>query len=317
MLASLAFVANGIVDASPVPAYRHLLIRQGRVYSCNGFVTYSAPIALDLDVIVPGALLAATLKACKEAPRLTLSSDRGRLTIDSGTLSVQLDCLTEPVTVPFPQGLRVDLLHDIRPALRRVLPFVSTDTSKRWACGAKLTGGRLLATNNVALAEVALPLPLAGEAVIPRPFIEAVLRVKAAPVAIMIGQASVSIWYPSGAWITGRTYPDQWPKVEAMLPTSPTAAPVPPGFFAALDTLAALPSGQDDLAIDSGCVTLLKANGVTAAIQVQGLPPVASRWSLAQLRGLRELATNIDLAAYPAPAAFYGAGVRGAIAGKG
>lgn len=317
MLHALAFIAGGIVDASPVPAFRHVTVRRGWISSCNGFVTYAAPFPLDLDFVVPGALFTAAIKACKEAPRFTLSTDRGRLTIESGALSVQLDCLTETIPTPYPQGFRVDTPEDIRPAFRRVLPYISTDTSKRWACSARLSPGRLMATNNVTLLEVEAPIRVSGEATIPRAFVEAVLKVKAAPAAILIAQASVTVGYPSGAWIMGKTYPDQWPQIEKFLPVAPTAAPLPAGFFDALDTLASLSSGSDDLVIDCGHVTMLKTNGAAASVQLPGLPASASRWSLGQLRSLRGIASHVDLAAYPAPACFFGEGVRGAIAGKG
>jgi hypothetical protein len=316
MIGALSFVAVGIVDGSPVQAFRYLVIKQGRLMSSNGFATFSAPVALDLDAVVPGALFIAAIKACKEAPRFSLSPDRARLSINSGNLDVALDCLPEGVPLTFPSGYRVDLAQDVRPALRRVLPFVSLDTSKRWACSASLQGGSLLATNNVTIAEVAMPVDSRVVCTLPRSFIEAVLRVKAAPVALSVSTATVTAHYPSGSWIMSKTYADAWPNVGAHIPTGAPIPPLPSGFFDALDTLSTLANGVDDIAIDMGYLTLLKIKESAASIRLDGLPMTASRWSLSQLRALRDLATHADLGAYPAPAAFMGEGARGAIAGK-
>lgn len=313
---SIAFVASGIADSSPVSAYRHLILGSGHIRSCNGFVTYSAPIALDVAAVVPGVHFKAAIDACKEAPRFTLTGDRSKLTIDSGPLSVQLDCLTEVLPAVYPSGVRVELAHDIRPALKAMLPFVSLDTSRRWACGVKVEAGKALATNNVVLIEAAIPIQAAGAFFLSRHFVEAVLRVKAAPVALLLAQATSTAIYPSGSWIMAPNTPNEWPQIELLLPPVRVLPQLPAAFFPALETLAKLAGTNDDLVLEGNSAVLLKTNGVSAAVALDGVTFTGSKWSLRQVLALAKIASHADFNSYPQPAHFSGPGYRGLIAGK-
>jgi hypothetical protein len=307
LLAALKFVAGAVAKSDYLPALQHVAIGGGRVVSFNGTVALCAPITLDLAACPRADIFAKAIAACTEPAQLHLT-DQG-LVVQSGALRVTVPCTQDTFPRVFSEGFDCQLGGAFLPALKALLPFVSTDTTKQWSNGILLRGQAAYATNNTILVEYWLGHLLPVDVNIPLAAVRALVHIDEEPTRLQLTEKSATFHFADGRWLRTQLYPTAWPQSLTSLLNHTEATPLPDGFFAALAQLEAFAEDSD--------VSLSSAGLATACAQVAlpGLPD-GPRFAIKQLGKLAELATAINFSDYPQPCRFVGGSARGVVLGK-
>lgn len=199
MLPSLRFAARGVARRDfGTPSLLHFRLADGRVTGTNGTLTMSAPLAGSLTTAPLAVPFLKALDACGET--IAISHIGDTLLVKSGTFQDRIPCIAaSEVPNIQPEGKYIRVLN-IKAAFKALRPFVSTDTSRPWACGVRLAGNSIYATNNVVIAEYWIMTGL-STANVPVDVIDEVLRVKEEPTAIQINDSHIAFLYEDGRWI--------------------------------------------------------------------------------------------------------------------
>lgn len=316
MLDALKFVKGAVSTKDFVPALTHFQIRDGRVTGFNGKISLSAPIPLDIDCTPKAAPFIAAIEACTETAQLNLTAS-GKLRVRSGKFSAHVECLAqEEFPVVLPEGQPVQMAGPLLPALTMLNEFTANDASRPWATGVLLDGSSAYATNNIIMLEHWLGYHFPYRLNVPSTTVKEMIRIGEEPVAMQATQTSITFHYSGERWLRSALNAAEWPDVAGLFAkVEATGADqlqaVPEELFDALDTLAPFVDPTGRLWIGDGVVATAEQDG--ASVEVAGLPTCSFNHRMLAL--LRGVATKAAFAAWPAPVAFYGDAVRGAIAG--
>lgn len=316
MLDALKFVKGAVSTKDFVPALTHFQIANGRVTGFNGRISLSAPIPLDIDCTPKAAPFVAAIEACTETAQLNLAAN-GKLRVRSGKFSAHVDCIANsefPAVVP--EGVAIQMTGPLLPALTILNEFTADDASRPWATGVLLDGSSAYATNNVVILEHWLGYFFPYRLNVPRTTVREMIRIGEEPVAMQATNGSITFHYSGERWLRSTLNAMEWPDVGGLFAkVQATGADqlqdVPEELFDALDTLAPFVDPTGKLWIGEGVVATAEQDG--ASVEVPGLPACSFNHRMLSL--LRGVAKKAAFAAYPAPVAFYGDAVRGAIAG--
>lgn len=316
MLDALKYVKGAVSTKDFIPALTHFQISGGRVTGFNGKISLSAPIPLDINCTPKAAPFIAAIEACTETAQLNMTAN-GKLRVRSGKFSAHVDCIAQeefPVVVP--EGDAVQITGPLMPALAMLNEFISDDASRPWATGVLLDGSSAYATNNIVIIEHWLGYHFPYRLNVPRTTVREMIRIGEEPVAMQATQDSITFHYSGQRWLRSALNNMEWPDVTDLFARIETVdtdqlQSVPDDLFQALDTLAPFIDPTGRLYIGDNMVATSQTDG--ASVEVPGLPTCSFNHRMLLL--LRGVATRAAFAAYPAPVAFYGDCVRGAIAG--
>jgi hypothetical protein len=309
LLQALKFVAGAVAKSDYLPSLQHVAIGGGYVVSFNGTVALCAPVVLDLAACPRADIFAKAIAACTEPAQLHLT-EQG-LQVQSGALRVTVPCSQDTFPRVFPEGFDCLIGGRFLPALKALLPVVSTDATKQWSNGILLRGSAAYATNNTILAEYRLGHVLPIDVNLPLAAVRALVHEDEEPTRLQVSERSATFHFSDGRWLRTSLYPTVWPQSLTSLLSHTEATPLPDGFFAALAQLEGFV--DEDVALSAEGLATYPDN--RAAVALAGLP-IGSRFSHAQLAKLAELATAISFADYPQPCRFTGGDARGVIIGK-
>lgn len=311
--ASLKFVQGAVRRNKISPELEHYQIENGRVVGFNGYMALSSPIDLDLKAYPKADLFFKAIETCGETITLEMA-ENGRLSIRSGTFSAYVPCVDEMLFGAAPEGEVVPAPPGLGAVFRRLYPLVSEDASRPWAMGLCSHGGCLQATNNIIIIQEWVgPLP---EFNCPRFAVGELARLREDPISLQVSPDSITFNFADGRWLKTQQLSDQWPQatVNKIFEGATLGSPIPPGLFEGLKTIAPFaPANTTLVALKEG--RLETGDGIAgAAVEIPGLEP-GPGFSAPMLALLEDLATTLDLAAYPKPCGFGGKNLRGVILG--
>jgi hypothetical protein len=317
ILDALQFVRGAIGKRGDDPALTHFHIHNRRVTGYNGRIALSAPIALDIDCTPRGDTFARAIAACGEAPQIMLTPT-GKISIRAGTFRALVETLNGEYPHAAPEGVAHPVPAELLPTLATLYPLTD-NPAHVWAQSVLFAGASAYATNNIIAAERYHGTPLPRFA-LPRVAVAELLRISETPTNIRIAENSATFYFSGDRWLFARLLDlNQWRNIAELIERvacSPNeAAPVPPGLFAALDKLAPFLDILERVTITPGTISTIDKDGSPGA--AVDLPHGIARgcYNLKALQLLAPIADRIAFHSYPNPSPFFGAAVRGIIAG--
>ncbi len=313
MLDALRFVQGAVAKKDFVPTLQHFRIEGGTIRGYNGMMGLCCPIALDLNVCPKAAPLIKAIQTCKDTIAIHMTTG-GRLGIKSGAFKAFVDCINEPFPEVVPEGRCIELKGELLGVLKLLSPFIAEDASRPWARGILLRNQSAFATNNVCLIEYWLGYDFPVELNIPKAAVSELLRINEEPTGLQFTESSVTFHFAGHRWLRTQTYSTNWPDLASILDKPSALVPVPEGLWQATEDLAAFVDVLGRVFLRSGTLATSQTEGEGAAVEVAGLVAEGC-YSLKQFRLLEPVATLLDLSTFPAPCAFSGDRLRGAIVG--
>lgn len=310
MLETLKFVRAAVCKVGHNPAMMHFRIKRGTIQANNGHLAIQCPFPSDLDCCPHAGQLLKAVAACEDV--ISMHVDAGKLVIRSGKFKTYVN-LCDPDKFPefTPAGARFPIPQPIVPTLRKLLPFVSTDERRPWACGVQFSNNSAIATNSICIVEHWLPVAFPVIANIPRDAIVELLRLKLEPVGLQVSPHAVTFHLPGDAWMTCVLMKYEWPDVQKVFANASAYA----GAYmnedqleTLLDDVAKIESFTDDakaVHFHNGTLSTTPAGTPGTSIDC-AFSPAAGIFRADQLAALRGIVDRIGFGAYPAPVPFYG-----------
>lgn len=314
MLDALKFVQGAVGKKEFVPAITHFAIKDGRIHAYNGTLTLSSPIPCNLDCNPKAIPMVKAISNCQDTITLNLT-DKGRLSIRSGSFRAAIECTTEehPYSEPEGEYSEIDgkaLLH----AFEVVKPFISTDASRPWSMGVLYRGNSIYATNNVCLIEYWIGHGPARAINIPAQTVLEMLRLKKVPIGTRIGETTITFYYDDDRWLTSQLYSTEWPDLDSILNVASNPCEINEELFEAIDNLKPFVGKLGQLFLQNN-LAHTHEDIEEGATFVFDWSHGESVWSIEMLQLLKGVATKADFNSYPKPCLFFGDNLRGAIIG--
>lgn len=313
MIDDLKFVQGAVARKDFVQALTHFNIHNGRIKGFNGSMALCSPIGLELDVKPKAGQLVKAIQMCKETVQINMTP-AGRLSISSGKFRAHVDCIGEDFPDVEPEGEVLQLDGHLLEAIKVLNPFIAEDASRPWARGILFNGPSAFATNNVVLVQYWLGYSFPYIINIPKPTVQELIRINKEPTSVQVSPSSVTFHYEGDRWLRTQTYTTEWPDLTRVLDRPSDPQPLPTGFYEALETLLPFVDDVERVFVQPTGLTTSQTEGEGASVEMEGLPDTGI-YNIKQLQLLQGVASKIDLQAYPAPCAFYGDSLRGAIVG--
>lgn len=318
MLDDLHFVKGAVGKRELVKGMTHFQIENGRIYSYNGNISLSSPIALDFNCSPKADLMIKAIENCRDATQMVLTGN-GKLSIRSGGFSANVTCIDEPIPHVVPAGEVVALdAEAFINAFRVLLPFIGTNNMYPFSTGVRMKGSCVTATNNVIFVEYWTGSAFPHEVVIPRAAVQELLRIKEIPTHIQYNQNNMTFHYQSGRWLNTTLLDVKWPETDPIFAMEHHPTEIDHTLFTALDTIEPFCDEVGSVFIESGTVRthFEKGEGASNTISNQA---IYGRYQVQMLKMLKGVAQKIDMTCYDAkklsPSIFYGDRLRGIISG--
>jgi hypothetical protein len=314
MLDSLRFVQGAVAKKDFVAALTHFQIKNGFVKGYNGSLTLCAPIALNIDVAPKATSFVKAISTCQEAIALHLT-DSGRISIRSGKFRALVDCVEDGFPNTNPEGDLIELPErNLLGALKKLMPFIAEDDSRKWARGILFRDQSAFATNNVVLMEHWLGFRFPVSINVPKTAVAEMVRIGEEPVRMMVHENSVTFFYEGDRWLKTNLYSLEWPDLGKVLGRENAAVAPPEGLWQACEDVAPFTDKLRRVYFKDNKITTDPEDITGANVEVVGLPGVGI-YNVDYLTELAGVVQTIDFNGYPGPAIFYGEGIRGAIIG--
>lgn len=320
MLETLKFVRAAVCKHGHNPAMMHFRIVGGTVQANNGRLAIQAPFPSDLDCCPVADSFVKAVAACEDV--VSMHVDAGRLVIRSGKFKSSVPvCDADRFPDYRPEGAMFPIGQPILPILRKLLPFVSTDERRPWACGVNFVNNSAIATNSICIVEHWLPVAFPVIANLPREAIVELIRVKVEPISLQFSSHAVTFHLPGGAWISSKVLKYEWPDVQKVFAQ---AAKAGKNYMdsAALDLLLADVEKLEGFTDDAKAVHFHKGSVSTTPEGTPGtsidspFSPGKGVFRADQLKSLRGIVDRIGFDVYPSPVPFFGGNqLRGVMVG--
>lgn len=317
MIETIKFVRAALAKADCQPELRCFRLRNRTITASNGALTIQAPIAIDLNACPLGEQFFKAISACKETVSLHL--DGGRMIVKSGRFKSAVGCLDEtrwPDLIP--NGPIFPIASPILPILKKLLPFVSTDETRPWACSVLFTNNSAFATNNVSIVEHWIPVKFPAICNIPIEAIRELVRLNIEPHSIQLEAQRVTFHLPGGAWFSSMLSVRGWPDLTGIFNDMEKFSgeymegEILLDFLKDCDRLTPFAESRFPLIhFSAGKVSTMNEQQAETAVEspVAPLRGTFSPSQLASLTGTRK----VGWSHYPAPVPFYGEKFRGVL----
>lgn len=326
-------VKNALSKRDYIAELTHYHLRDKQIFASNGAMTASAPISEPLEHVVPAdeldkalSILGGDADFVWEDEKLTVKKGKRRITIR--LLKPETVALTEPV-------------HDKIPVppcfvngMRKIRPFLSDDATRPWALTAWLRWSERLnqhvfvATNNITVAEATadqagMLIEPRVDAQIPNFAIDFVLGREQILQYIAVNENKVTFYFDDYSQMTTLLFVQKMPDkvatiIDDVTPADPSKVFVLSGEWkAAYRSLTDLRPEEIEI---KGSVMTAGRRQATMEVEVDSPTPndgrESSLWSEKFFTPVVDVATELDITAYPKPSYFAGPGIRGITIGK-
>lgn len=316
MLDALKFVKGAIVKNASTEAATHYHITNGRVKSYNGVIALCSPITLDLTASPEATTFMKAIEACDDTTAIHLTK-AGRLSVKSGSFQAYIKCVNSELPYIEPEGDVILLDGELLPAVKKLLPFVSTSDANQWARGILFRDQSAFATNNVVLIEHWLPYVFPQEVNVPFEALTELVRIGVEPKQLRVTDRSLTFVYDDDRWLKTSLYDTQWPDIAGVLDNDSEQLPVTDEFFARIKKLVPFVDRTSNNALIFTNGTIVGTSNNEESGAQADVSPVAGKgaYNIKHVLLLHPVVNTIDFMRYPQPCLFYGDNIRGAIMG--
>lgn len=315
MLNALKFVQGAVAKKDFVPEMTHFEIKGGRITAFNGQLALSCPIPFDIDCKPKADSMVKAISKCEDTVSITMT-DSNRLRVQSGKFKAFVNCLDGDWLNICPEGVEVPINgEDIIKAFHVLLPFIGIDASRAWGTGVLLDSSSAFATNNVCLVQYWLGTPFPKRVNIPSAAVKEMLRIKEAPIGMMLHDNSITFVYSGERWLRTQLLEDGCPDYVALLDAQKSNPhSLNDDVFEGLETIKPFVGKVGKIHFANGVMSTETdlTTGATYAISDASIKGIYRHEMFALLKGV---AKQIDLTTYPKPCAFFGDNLRGLIIG--
>jgi|TARA_Y100000310_G_scaffold4047_1_gene4959 hypothetical protein len=314
MLEKLKFVKGAVATRDFIPALTHFLIRDGRVTGCNGAMSLSSPIDMDVDVAPNAKQFIKAIDACSETISMIINK-KGRLIVSSGAFKTFIDCIDSNTIPEFTvSGEVTELTRPILPALKTLEPFVSQDTNRPWSCAVLFKEGAAYSTNNITVLQYWLGYSFPKTMTVPYIAIKELLRIGLEPVSFQMDAKQITFHYEDGKRLTTILQLQEWPDINKLLSRQNDAIQIDPNLFKSLEEIKPFLEFNRRVYFNEGNVSTTP-DDETGTIITTPASPGKGCYNLDQLLLINKVANRFDFRSYPDPCYFYGDKLRGMIVG--
>lgn len=307
---ALDFIALAQKDKG-APYQTHVMLTNNTAIAFDGILAAGHLIDESLVACPHTMTLVAALKKCEGVLSVT-QLDSGKLSVKAGKFRALVPCLpgaTLPGIAPDP---RVGIIDDrIRHALEIVSPLIVENSQRVITASALVKSGSVVATNGMMLLEVWHGIDMPPGLLVPKLFINALLKVQKKLVAFGFSQNSFTVYFDDNSWLKTQLYNEKWPDTDGILAKPHTALPVPEGTFKAIETVSDF-CEDSRIFLKPGRVQSHAEDAVGAQYEVPQLQAdvVLNAKNLKLLDGV---ITSIDFTGTDGITFFYGENLRGAM----
>jgi len=297
-----------------VPELAHFVIENGSIRGYNGALALGAKINLDLNCKPKAIPFFKAISNCQDTIQMALTG-AGKLSIKSGKFKAIIECLDEETMNIQPDGdvYEIDGAALLK-ALKIVVNLIGVDASRPWCEGVLLKEGSLFVTNNVILVEHWLGFIAPHPVNIPKIAIKELLRIGDAPVKCLVSNSTISFLYADDRWIRSQLLDVNWPNVSALLGGEANLELVDKTIFDGLEVVAHFADKANRIFFNHNVISTCQDASLGAEYEIDSVVP-ESVFNIDMFKLLKNVATKIDLSAYPKPCPFVGENLRGVIVG--
>lgn len=287
-----------------------VLVSGGRVYAANGRMMASATFDTDLEFFVDGktfgsSLVGRNVELSMEDNTVVVRSDK-----DTNRLASSI-----PKEFTRPSGDWQEVPEVMVTAFETLAPFQADDRTREWACAITMRDGLTFATNNLIMGVWEGGID-GVSASFPNWLVEYVLSLDAKPTGFIVEELWIGFKFADGTDLRssrlGREMIDS--AIEMGKSIELTETELPKDWYAAVEYVSSLP-GCETVTIEPNRIYAETANG-SREREIVSPTTKESLWDPAWITKVASIATHLDLDAYPDPAAWHAANVKGLIIGK-
>jgi hypothetical protein len=290
----------------------HCIFRGGFLSACDGILAAGAFVQEDLEAVVRTAPLIKALERAGDA--LTVTQLPGKLSVRSGPFRALVPCLeTGSLETPAPDPVTGVADDKLRAALNIAGSLASDNAPKLIHASVLLRSGSAVGTNSVLILEAwhGIDLPTMT---LPRAFVTALGKVSKPIAQFGFSENSFTVYFEDKSWLRTQVYAEKWPDVDSLLNVEAAPAPLPEGFFAAAESVAAFTEHRDVFVDGSYLGSHAPGQDAAACFEIEGSLSKAA-FDGKQLALAAPYVKTADMEAMKGRGMlFFGEGVRGAVA---
>ena len=209
-------IVKGAVSAKDlVPVLTHVAIHDGRICGYDGrvYIDAPAPAFKGLSFTVPALRFIAALESCgDEVPHVSTTEGRCLIVARNTKITLPIGPIETFPRVEADESKRLRLRPGLIGALRLLQPFVGDDASRPWASGVLIEKGRMLATNNISIADLTFPGPTTRSYILPSFAIDELTRIGIDPSYMTLVDNAVTFYIEGDIWIRSKLIAEPWPE---------------------------------------------------------------------------------------------------------
>lgn len=310
LLQALDFVALAQRDKG-APYQTHVALINNTAVATDGVLSAGVIIDESIEAVPHTAMLVAALKKCEGVLQVT-QLDSGRLSVKAGKFRALIPCVPGaeiPGIAPDPYAGTLN--NRIREGFEILSPFVVENSQRVVMASVLLRANSMVATNGHVLLEYWHGIDLPPGMIIPKLFINAVLRVKKNIAGFGFSPTSFTIYFEDNSWLKTQLYKEKYPDTDRIMsrPNSPVA--LPENFFTAVTAVASF-SADNRVRIRPGKVMSHATETEGASYECDGVTATVTL-NAKHLLLLSGLIKNMDIAGTEGASYFYGENLRGAV----
>lgn len=312
---ALTFISVANRDTGEGPWQKHVVFGGNMVKAFDGLIYAGHPIEEDLACCPHGAQLRTAIKKCGAALNVSLL-ETGRLSVKGDSFRALVPCMSAgdmPDMEPDPQVAAID--NRLKVALGAVGVLINEAETEVVKAAALLQANTALATDKAAALEVWHGIDLPPSLVIPKLFIQAI--VKQAKDLSGFGWSyeqvegawrarSITFWFDDGAWIKTLCYADPYPAetLQGILNVQSFPVDVPPKLIEGIEAVKTFNETETVVFMENKVQShFSEATG--AQYDVPGLPP-GKQFDADKFEKLAPYMAKVDLTTFGDRAFFFG-----------
>jgi len=247
---------------------------------------------------------------------VSITELEGRLSIKSGAFSCFVPCWHEGMPALEPDPASWPISDSLKIGFEMISGFtVDNDKKKIVETSLLLQANSMIATDSAVMLEFwhGIDLPTMT---IPKTFVSAIMNTKKSLKAFGYSGNSCTFWFEDDSWIKTQLYEESWPDVSLILNKDCKPEPLPEGFYEALKNIEPFSEGKDTekcVYFVDGALQSHRDKIEGAVCEVPGIKH-GPAFNIKRLKRIEHCIQTVDFYSHNVMY-FYGAGVRGALAG--
>lgn len=296
------------------PYQTHSRFLQNRVLAYDGILAAGIPVAMELpEGICPNTYqLIHAMERAKDTSAVTF--ENSSVIVKTNKYRAIVPCIPPDVlNIVGPDDWVYPLTDDFRVACQRASVLTREGAQRVVEASIMTRNGSIVGTNGNVLIEAWHGTPTPPGLIIPKSFVDALVKVKKKIVGFGFSDLSFTVGFDDGSFIKTQLYKEEWPSIDLILSYTETANPVdlPKDFFEGVKSVS--PFSEDNrVYFGENNIRSHAHNGKGADYTVKGIPD-GEAFNIKHLLALEGQIQKIDFTGNERVAVFFGENVRGAI----